>query len=149
MSHEYAMSRVKDALDKSDGNHLKAQRLLLQWLEKDHTLLLGLVAPHLQSIITYAINHAALPPAHKRSVLEKPEQPKPAKGRSVSARDAGEFGAAVLQSLKGGRQEGASFGEQQPRGAVSKPGQASQKHIDAIHKIAGASKGKSGKKKQD
>jgi hypothetical protein len=142
MSHEYAMSRVKDALDKSDGNHLKAQRLLLQWLEKDHTLLLGLVAPHLQSIITYAINHAALPPAHKREILTKPEQPK-----RVSAKDAGEFGAAVLSSLKGGRSEGVGFGEAPARGSVTKPGQASQKHIDAIHKIAGASKAK--KKKKD
>ncbi len=146
MSHEYAMSRVKDALEKSDGNHLKAQRLLLQWLEKDHTLLLGLVAPHLQSIITYAISHAALPPAHKRDVLTKPAQPKP---RSVSTKDTGEFGAAVLQSLKGGRGEGGvGFGEAPARGSVTRPGQASQKHIDAIHKIAGASR-KSGKKKKD
>jgi hypothetical protein len=144
MSHEYAMSRVKDALDKSDGNHLKAQRLLLQWLEKDHTLLLGLVAPHLQSIITYAISHAAMPTPHKREILTKPEQPK-----RVSAKDAGEFGAAVLQSLKGSRAPGVSFGEQPARGTVSKPGQASQKHIDAMHKIAGASKGKAGKKKKD
>ncbi|TAL39403.1 MAG: hypothetical protein EPN97_02655 [Alphaproteobacteria bacterium] len=148
MSHEYAMSRVKDALDKSDGNHLKAQRLLLQWLEKDHTLLLGLVAPHLQSIITYAISHAALPPAHRREILGKPAAPAPAK-RTVSAKDAGEFGAAVLQSLKGGRAEGVGFGEAPSRGSVSKPGQASQKHIDAMHKIAGASKAKSGKKKKD
>ena len=132
MSHEYAMSRVKDALEKSEGNHLKAQRLVLQWIEKDHTLLLGLVSPHLQSIITYAINHAALPPSHKREVLSKPTQPQQ---RTVSSRDAGEFGAAVLQSLKGGRQEGVSFGEAQARGTVSKPGQASQKHIDAIHKV--------------
>lgn len=145
MSHEYALSRVKDALDKSDGNHLKAQRLLLQWLEKDHTLLLGLVAPHLQSIITYAINHAALPAPHKREILSKPASAP----RTVSGKDAGEFGAAVLSSLKGGRAEGVGFGEAPPRGSVTKPGQASQKHIDAIHKIAGASKAKSGKKKKD
>ncbi|MEZ0223177.1 MAG: hypothetical protein ACAH83_01375 [Alphaproteobacteria bacterium] len=143
MSHEYAMSRVKDALDKSNGNHLKAQRLLLQWLEKDHTLLLGLVAPHLQSIITYAISHAAMPTPHKREILAKPEQ----KPRTVSGKDAGEFGAAVLQSLKGGRTEGVGFGEAQARGSVTKPGQASQKHIDAMHKIASASKTK--KKKKD
>ncbi|MDF3024475.1 MAG: hypothetical protein K0R10_1836 [Alphaproteobacteria bacterium] len=50
MSREYAMSRVKDALEKSNGNHLKAQRLLLQWMEKDQSLLFGLVTPHMQSI---------------------------------------------------------------------------------------------------
>ena len=147
MSHEYAMSRVKDALEKSDGNHLKAQRLLLQWLEKDHTLLLGLVAPHLQSIITYAISHAALPSTLQRTIPNKPAAPQ---ARTVSPKDAGEFGAAVLQSLKGGKMEGATFGEAQSRGSVNKPGQASQKHIDAIHKIAGASRGKTtGKKKKD
>lgn len=148
MSHEYAMSRVKDALDKSDGNHLKAQRLLLQWLEKDHTLLLGLVSPHLQSIITYAISHAALPATIKRPIPGKSAPPQPT-ARTVQTKDAGEFGAAVLQSLKGGRSEGVGFGEAQSRGEVSKPGQASQKHIDAIHKIAGATKSKTGKKKKD
>ena len=61
MSQEYALSRVRDALEKSEGNHLKAQRLLLSWLEKDHSLLLGLVAPHLQSIVTHAVNHADKP----------------------------------------------------------------------------------------
>jgi hypothetical protein len=145
MSHEYAMSRVKDALEKSDGNHLKAQRLLLQWLEKDHTLLLGLVAPHLQSIITYAISHAALPATLQRATPRKVQAPRP----SSPPKDPGEFGAAVLQSLKGGRSEGFGFGESESRGSVAKPGAASQKHVDAIHKIAGASKSKTGKKKKD
>jgi hypothetical protein len=147
MSHEYAMSRVKDALEKSDGNHLKAQRLLLQWLEKDHSLLLGIVAPHLQSLITYAINHAALPHNPHRQIPAKSAPPQASPSR-VSPREAGEFGAAVLDSLKNGRPPaGVGFGEAPVRGAVSKPGQASQKHIDAINKIASASKSKSKKKK--
>jgi len=139
MSREYAMSRVKDALEKSDGNHLKAQRLLLQWIEKDHSLLFGLVAPHLQSIITHAINHAALPQAPKKA----PTAPPPKK---VSAKDSGEFGAAVLQSMRGGT---SSFG--QPDGPVGKPGATSQKHIDTMRALAAASKGGSskGKKKKD
>lgn len=61
MSREYAMSRVRDALEKSEGNHLKAQRLLMSWLEKDHSLLLGLVTPHLPSIVTHAINYSGQP----------------------------------------------------------------------------------------
>jgi hypothetical protein len=148
MSREYAMSRVKDALDKSEGNHLKAQRLLLQWVEKDHTLLFGLVAPHLQSIITYAINHAALPSTVQKNAptAKAPASAAPAK-KTVSSKDAGEFGAAVLSSLKGGRAEGVGFGETPSRGGVNKPGAASQKHIDAINKIAGASKSTDKKKK--
>jgi hypothetical protein len=139
MSREYAMSRVKDALDKSNGNHLKAQRLLLQWLEKDHTLLLGLVTPHLQSIITHAISHAAMPQMPKKEQLGPPP-----KKVSVSAKDTGEFGAAMLQTMRG---ETASFG--QPDGAVSRPGATSQKHVDTMHALAAASKdgGTKGKKK--
>lgn len=132
MSQEYALSRVRDALEKSGGNHLKAQRLLLSWLEKDHSLLLGLVAPHLQSIVTHAVNHA-----------DKPR--KTAGGGEIAVDvdpdEAGEFGVAVLESLKGGRHDGGfGFGEPAPRGAVSRPGKASQSHVDAIHRLAGGRK---------
>lgn len=126
MSQEYALSRVRDALEKSDGNHLKAQRLLLSWLEKDNTLLLGLVAPHIQSIVTHAVNHAGTPRGLSggKKVQVEPEQ-------------TGEFGIAVLESLKGGRSDGGfGFGEAEPRGVVSKPGRASQSHVDAIHRLA-------------
>jgi hypothetical protein len=129
MSHEYAMSRVRDALEKSEGNHLKAQRLIMGWLEKDHTLLLGLVAPHLQGIISHAVNHAASPPQKKMP-------------KRIDLEGAGEFGADLVRGIKGGA---ANFGEASPRG-LSKPGKASQKHIDAINAIAA---GKTKKKKKD
>jgi hypothetical protein len=131
MSREYAMSRVRDALEKSEGNHLKAQRLLMSWLEKDHSLLLGLVTPHLPSIVTHAINYSGQP-AGKSAPAAAPENIQ-----------TGEFGAAVLESLQGGRNEGGfGFGEASPPGTVSRPGKASQSHVDAIHKIAGKSKDK-------
>ncbi len=126
MSHEYAMSRVRDALEKSEGNHLKAQRLILSWIEKDQTLLFGLVSPHIQGIVSHAINHAAAPPQKKM-----PKQVDVADG------DAGEFGAALVRGLRG---ESASFGEATPRG-IGKPGKASQRHVDAINKLAGKDKG--------
>lgn len=144
MSQEYALSRVRDALEKSDGNHLKAQRLLLSWLEKDHTLLLGLVAPHLQSIVTYAVNHAGTPrAAGADKTAEKKED--------VQPEHAGEFGMAVLESLKGGRsdQGGFGFGEAAPRGTVSRPGKASQSHVDAIHRLAGGKRIIKDKDKKD
>lgn len=128
MSREYAMSRVKDALEKSEGNHLKAQRLLLQWMEKDHSLLFGLVMPHLQGIISHAVNHVGDETPAKKSA--------PATKKTVSAKDKGEFGAAMLQTLRG--QETATFG--QPDGMVSRPGGASQKHIDTLKALAEAQK---------
>lgn len=133
MSREYAMSRVRDALEKSDGNHLKAQRLLLQWLEKDQSLLFGLVAPHLQSIISHAVNHAE---GGAAAAAEKKAPPP----KEIDASKQDEFGTALLKSLQGGRSEGFGFG--QPQGNVGKPGTTSQQHIDTMRALAGA--GKSG-----
>lgn len=134
MSYEYAMSRVRDALEKSGGNHLKAQRLVLQWIEKDHTLLFGLVGPHLQGVISHAINHATAP-------VKKP-LPK----RVEISDDDGEFGAALVQSLKGGRAEGTGFGQATPKN-ISKPGKASKAHVDAINALVSAGKSKDKRKK--
>ncbi len=131
MSHEYAMSRVKDAIEKSDGNHLKAQRLILGWIEKDHTLLFGLVGPHMQAIISHAINHASAPP-------------KKVEPRKLDIEDADAVGAALAAGLRG---EKAAFGEETPRG-VGRPGKASKAHVSAINTLVKASgdKGKKGKK---
>lgn len=125
MSREYALSRVRDALDKSDGNHLKAQRLLVQWLENDHSLLAGLVAPHMPGILAHAITHVLNPEQLKKAPKEL----------KVQAEQVGEFGEALLSSLKGGRHDGVGFGEPAPRN-LGRPAAASKKHIDAINKIA-------------
>lgn len=125
MSREYALSRVRDALEKSGGNHLKAQRLLVSWLENDQSLLAGLVAPHMPGILAHALTHVMNPDQLKKA----PKQLK------VQADQVGEFGEALLSSLKGGRHEGVGFGEPAPRN-LSKPSAASKKHIDAINKIA-------------
>lgn len=131
MSYDYALSRVKDALEKSDDNHLKAQRLLFSWLQKDNTLLLGLVAPHIQGIISHAIAHVSQPA--KKAVASKKI--------NLEDHETGEFGGAVLESLRGGKGETGNFGEAAPRG-VSKPGKASKAHVDAINKLVSASKNK-------
>lgn len=123
MSRDYAISRVKDALEKSDQNQVKAHRLIMSWLEKDQTLLLGLVAPHLNSIITHAIAHVTTPPK-----------------KIDPAQVSGEFGVAMLDSLKGGGIE-ANFGQATP-GGIAPPGQTSEAHIQAINTIVSATKGK-------
>lgn len=135
MSREYAMSRVKDALEKSGGNQLKAQRLILSWLEKDHTLLFGLVTPHLQGIISHAVAHVGQPPV------------KTAAPKKVSVKETGEFGDALLDSLRGRREETGHFGETTPRG-ISKPGKASKAHVDAINTLVSASRNKDKKTKK-
>ena len=139
MSREYALSRVKDALEKSDGNHLKAQRLLMSWLEKDHSLLFGLVSPHMHSIIVHALVHVDQPVAQPQKTAAKKITPKP--------NETSEFGSALLQSLRGQGAEMGTFGEATPRG-ISKPGKTSKAHVDAINKLvsAGRDKGKKTKK---
>lgn len=137
MSHQYAMSRVKDALEQSGGNHLKAQRLLAQWIEKDHSLLFGLVTPHLHSIITHALTHVALPP-------RKAPQP-----RKLSAKEyeGSEFASSILQSMRGRDEDTGTFGQTTPRN-VAPPGKTSKAHVDAINILANASRDKGGKSKK-
>jgi hypothetical protein len=152
MSREYARSRVRDALLQSGGNFMQAQRMLLMWMEKDVDLILGLVDPHMQNIISYAIGHE-IAEESKREASEnrkaagtviKGKGNKPAPEKSLAAAiedDLSDFGKSLLSSLKGG----ARFGEEQPRGTVSRPGKASQSHIDALRTMATASAVKSGK----
>ena len=131
MSQEYALSRVKDALEKSDDNRLKAQRLILSWLEKDNTLLLGLVAPHMQGIVAHAVAHVA----------QAPEKSKEPEKIDLNNQETGEFGNVLLDSLSGKNENTEVFGEKTPRG-IPKPGKASKTHVDAINTIAGASQNK-------
>ncbi len=137
MSREYALSRVKDALEKSDGNHLKAQRLLLSWLENDHSLLFGLVSPHMHSIIVHALVH-----------VDQPAQKTPvAKKITPKAHETSEFGSALLKSLRGHGEETGTFGQATPRG-ISKPGKTSKAHVDAINKLVTAGRNKDKKTKK-
>jgi hypothetical protein len=138
MSREYALSRVKDALEQSGGNHLKAQRLLTQWLEKDQSLLFGLVSPHMHSIIVHALAHVdQAAPAQKTA--EKKIMPK--------AHETSEFGTALLQSLSGHGEERGTFGEATP-GGLTKPGKTSKAHVDAINKLVSAGRDKGNKTKK-
>ena len=138
MSREYALSRVKDALEQSGGNHLKAQRLLTQWLEKDHSLLFGLVSPHMHSIIVHALAHVDQAAAPQKAA-EKKIMPK--------AHETSEFGTALLQSLSGRGEEHGSFGEATP-GGINKPGKTSKAHVDAINKLVTAGRDKGNKTKK-
>lgn len=133
MSREYALARVKDALEAAEGNTAEAQRTILNWLKKDQSLMIGLVAPHLRSIVSHAVDYVA----------HKDDAPKPAEAQSPAAKvkpkpkelkhDA--TGQDVLQSLLGqGTTGGPRFGDfDEPH---SKPGKASAAHVDAINKIA-------------
>jgi hypothetical protein len=130
MSREYALSRVKDALEACEGNTAKTQRLLMNWLEKDQTLMIGLVAPHLKSIVTHAVSYVTRHPDDKTAT----DQPDTSLSDSVPEGDT--TGTAILESLLG---QGNAGGGQKFGGfdaPPTKPGKASAAHIDAIHQIA-------------
>jgi hypothetical protein len=137
MSRDYALSRVKDALEKSGGNHLKAQRLLISWLEKDHSLLFGLVSPHMHSIITHALVH----------VDEKAQKKPMPKRINPKEHETSEFGSALLDSLRGKGGEEGVFGQSTPRN-IPRPGATSKTHVDAINKIVASGRSKEKKAKK-
>lgn len=146
MSHEYAMSRVADALSSCGGNAAQAQRLVMSWLEKDQTLLLGLVAPHIKSLVTHAVTHAA---ARARM---------PKKQLDVTPGEMGDFGQELLASVLG--RDARAGGRDEPYGAPpspaassggGRPGKASKAHVSAMQTLAsrsGKSGDTSGKKKK-
>ena len=135
MSYEYAMSRVRDAIEKCDGNHLKAQRMLITWMEKDQSLLLGLMAPHIPSVVSFAVSHVLQP---QRKVTVK---------KSAVDQTTNVFGAALVNSLKGaGGLSAQQFGAEEKRGSVNPPGKASKAHVDAMKILASKSKSGKGKK---
>lgn len=123
MSQEYAMSRVRDALEASGGNTPKAQRLLLSWIENDKTLLAGLVAPHMMGIITHALTFA-----QKQTAIVKE-----ASGGAPKAQPSNkEIAAALIEGLSS-EDNSRGFGN---LGYQGKPGKTSQEHIDTINRIA-------------
>ncbi len=128
MSREYATSRVKDALEQADGNHLKAYRIIIDWLKNDHSLLVGIAEPHLKSIVTHAISHVDQKPIQDEAKQE------------ITGDKGDPIGEALVEGLTVGS-NAAKFGEKTPEG-TPKPQKASQSHIDAMKQIAEASKDK-------
>lgn len=123
MSWAYAESRVRAAVDEADGNALETKRLLLEWIEKDHKLLHGLVEPHLNGIITHAIGYVTREKPEGDRVVLSPDQP----------------GIGLVQGVVDGR--GDTFGRPSD-GNVPKPGKASERHVEAIHILAAGAKSK-------
>ncbi len=142
MSREYAMSRVGDALSSCDGNTAQAQRLIMGWLEKDQTLLLGLVAPHIKSIVTHAVTHAAM----------RAQEPKK-KAEIVQPEDFSDFGEELLASALGrNNKPNENYYNVPVSGSPGvRPVKASSAHVSTMQMLASKSgKGAdtSGKKKK-
>lgn len=141
MSIEYAQQRIKEALRQNKGHTGKAQKQIIAWARQDSRLLLALTQHHLNGIAAYHIERVAA----GRGV-PKPETPldgfvsaqKPANSAadvpsSTKPRKQDSFGMEVLKAVV--RDDPTIFG-MEAYSTPPKRGQASQRHINAIHQIA-------------
>lgn len=127
MSREYAEKRIREALRLAKGNATKARQQIVAWTNDDPKLLMALTKPHLTGIVAHAINRVI---TRMESGADEPEQipdvPAPLNMPPET------FGQEIMNALKN---SGAVFGHEGGSGS-GKRGQASQRHIDALNKIA-------------
>ena len=59
MSSLYMEQKIKEALEKADGNQSRAKQYILEWATQDMALLLGLTKAHLNGLAAYAVTKVA------------------------------------------------------------------------------------------
>lgn len=130
MRQQYWEARIAEALRATGHDEARATRLVLGWAAEDLPLLLGLTRPHLNGIVAYAVGRVA-----RRK--EAPPPPPPAAAPSFDDLPGEAFGKALLKAVAFGQP--ARFGREglSAPPASTRPG-ASQRHIDAIRRIAAA-----------
>lgn len=128
MSLQYVENCIRQALEQSKGNATKARQIIMRRCEDDPKLLFGLTKAHLTGIVAYNIERVASGRSAKPKL--SPPMPPP-KGRD-------KFGIEVLKAVVNSGQLFGFDAESAPR---RKP-EVSQRHIDAIKKMASKSKPK-------
>lgn len=132
MSIEYAQMRIKEALRQNGGHVGKAQKQVVAWARQDSRLLLALTQHHLNGITAYHIERVAsgrgdrLPEVPRAPVVSEPP-------RAESSKKSDSFGMQVLKAVV--REDPTIFG-MEAYSTPPKRGQASQRHVDTIHRIA-------------
>ena len=127
MSREYAEEKMKQALKECGGNLTLARKQVLIWAHDDAALLKAIVSPHLDGIIAYQVERVA----SGRAEIEK-RQPEIAQKTSSEEN----FGMDLLRAVAA--DEATVFGQDDV--ITPKRKGASKQHIDAIHKMAAASR---------
>ncbi len=130
MTSHYAQQRILEALQQAKGNKVRANQIIMRWASEDPKLLLALAKPHLGGIVAYNIDRVA-------SGRAKKAQPQMRQQATTQADSP--FGKDLLKAVAD--TSSAVFGLE-GHAAPRKAGQASQNHINAIHRIASYSKKK-------
>lgn len=133
MSLEYAERRIKEALKQAKGNTTRARQQVIAWTYEDAKLLHALTKNHLSGIVAYHIERVA------SGRGEKDKAPPPPKPKQSAKAKEDRFGMEILKAIVDSDAE--VFGLESG-GAPRKRGQASQDHINAIHKMASKTKPK-------
>lgn len=128
MSREYVENRIKQALQKANGNALKARQQIIAWCYEDAKLLQILTKAHLNGIVAYNIERIL---AGRGAAKSESPAPKP-----IVAENA--FGKEILRAVAG--DNGAMFGLEGQAGGLARRGKASQQHVDALRMMAARSK---------
>lgn len=132
MSQNYAVKKIKEALEVNRGNAAKARQQVIAWAMDDHKLLKELVRPHMVGIAAHAVERV------KSGKTEPENVPLPEVKGELDKE--GAFGMDILKTIAGG--DTAQFGQESYGRPVKKQG-ASQAHIDAIQAMIEKAKGKS------
>lgn len=132
MSLRYAETRIEDALRQHGGNVAKARRQIIAWALEDDLLLLGLTRNHLDGIAAYHVDRVASGRTQKSSGGTQSAPQVEVKTPTKPARK-NEFGLEVLKAVAA--KDPMIFGLETYSSAPAR-GQASARHVEAIHKLA-------------
>ncbi len=125
MSESSVESRIREILARAGGNEARARLMLLDEAPRDLELLYGLTRPHLNGIVAYAVDRVS---------RKKAQEPAPPAVPPIHAAPGETFGKELLKALALG--DPARFGEE-AFSAPARRGTASQRHIDALKRMAG------------
>ena len=134
MAIEYAEEKVAEALEKAQGNKAIARQYLIEWIHRDHKLVLGLTALHMKGIIPFWVERVDA----KQKIAEAVDK-KTADSVNKTVEKPKTFGEDMLRTFAG--QGTAQFGLESGSIPLRKKN-ASQTHIDAINLIVSKNKSK-------
>lgn len=136
MSLEYAERRIAEAIKLAKGNTTRARQQIIAWALEDPKLLQALTKSHLSGIVAYNLERVISGRAAAARKAQKPAQ-KQTKTKQAPAKEQGDFGVELLKAVASSSSE--VFGLEN-NGDLSRPGQVSQNHINAIRAIASRNK---------
>ena len=140
MSSDYAVTKIKEALELSKGNAARARQMVIAWCHEDAKLLHALARPHLTGIVAYQVDRVASGRADAQlSKIKAQKGPAPSQA-AEAAEQVENFGAEILKALSGAG-GGSTFGTEAYGGQslASRPKGVSKSHVDAIKMMAAKS----------